>query len=211
MYMCVWCVWVYRRLGVRGGVAYGMPVIAFNGSTRTHTHVPFLYLPRLICPSTVYLSVSVFCVCTQHSPLFFSNTLSISFSWHSQNPLPFEEKSITAVVFWCWLSSLLCLRSEFTYVCGNDNTPTQQTNTQHTHSHTQQTRTQRCAHKWMNWRAAWWPVTINEPLKSNKKKGDSAIYDDNNEQQSILSKRTLHTATLYVWKTKESYWKFSSF
>lgn len=160
--MCVKCVWVCRRLGVRGGVAYSMPVIAFNGSTRTHTHVPFLYLPRLICPSTVYLSVSVFCVCTQHSP--FSNTHSISFSWHSENPLLFEGKSITAVVFWCWLSSLLCLRSEFTYVCGNDNTPTQ-----HTDSHTQHTHTQRCAHKWINWRAAWWPVTINEPLTSKKK------------------------------------------
>lgn len=81
---------------MRGGVAYSMPVIAFNGSTRTHTHVPFLYLPRLICPSTVYLSVSVFCVCTL-SP--FSNTHSISFSWHYENPLLFEGKSITAVVF----------------------------------------------------------------------------------------------------------------
>lgn len=70
------------------------------------------------------------------------------------------------------------------------------THKEHTDSHTQHTHTQRCAHKWINWRAAWWPVTINEPLTSKKRV--TAIYDDNNEQQSILSKRTLYTATLYI-------------
>lgn len=129
MYMCVWCVWVCRRLGVRGGVAYSMPVIAFNGSTRTHTHVPFLYLPRLICPSTVYLSVSVFCVCTQHSP--FSNILS------------FSRERVLQLLFFdvdCRRCCVYAL-SLHTYVAM----------TKHPHStHTQHTHTQRCAHKWIN-------------------------------------------------------------
>lgn len=120
-----------------------MPVIAFNSSTRTHTHthVPFLYLPRLICPSTVYLSLCV-CVCLRaHNtpPYFLSNTLSISFS--SKNPLPFRGRVLQLLFFDvdCRRCCVYAL-SLHMYVCGNDNTPTQQTHTAHT-EHTLQTHT----------------------------------------------------------------------
>lgn len=171
-------------------------------AARTHTHTHALYLrclvSRLICPSSVYLSR---CVCTQGTPLPSSPPLLPLclllplFGKISGNPTPLHAaESITAVVFDvdCRRCCVYAL-SLHMYVCVSQWQHTHAIHTD-THTHTPNTHTWRCAHKWMNWSAAWWPVTINEPF-TRIKRVPSAI-DDYNNISTASSPKESHISNL---------------